>query len=245
MKCIERGWTRITPSKHSLLKVLTMGSIPLTQDGDKLRIDGFPNAAAVVRIVEVESRRVADLRMHEVDLQFALDCLDCINPQPLEAVIIREALWRSAITHFCKCFGKNNARSFRLLPADIYKTDPEGALDAFNCFKALRDKHVVHDENSFSQATIGAILSNASTTYKVEQIVCLVGNKPTLEEGLYSNLKLLVEEALAWVRTEFHACCDQLRVELEKLDRDVLFAKPSLEYVPPTYADLFRKRQQP
>lgn len=221
-----------------------MENIPISQVGDQLHIGGFPDAAAIVQLTGQKARRLADLRLHEADLEFAMECLLSINSQlEPEAGTIRESLWRSAITHFMKCFGKNKARSFSLQPSQIYKSDRVNALDAFKTFSALRDKHIVHDENSFSQAIPGAILSRASKPYKVEKIVCLFTRRDLLENGHWANLHLLVEQALTWVRGEFDLCCNELTAELELLDRNVLLAKPAIVLTPQTHKDLFIRRQ--
>lgn len=203
-----------------------MEHFSVSQVDGRLHIEGFPDAVAVVALHGPKARRVADLALHKTDLEFANGCLDSINHVPEEPYTIQEALWRSAITHYMKCFG-DGAR-FQLAAAKIYRADPPEALQVFDYFKALRNKHLVHDENSYAQADPGAILSNESKPYKIEKIVCSAMITVTLEQANYANLKLLIEKALVWVTSEFDMLCIQLAEELEAEDRQSLMARPPL-----------------
>ena len=208
-----------------------------------LHIEGFPDAVKVVSIDGHEAKRLSDLSLHKADLEFADSCLDAINKVPEEPNIAREALWRSAIVHFLKCFG-NSAR-FQLAPKKLYKKEPPEALTAFNYFKSLRNKHVVHDENSYAQSVPGAILNNGEKSYKIEKIVCFTAIGATLEQGNYGNLKLLVQKARAWVVTEFDALCERLTSNLEKLPYDELLGKESITYRVPGIDEVNHSRKQP
>ncbi len=181
-------------------------AISKTESG--LHIEGFPDAVKVVTINGPEAKRVADLSLHKEDLEFADACLDAINQMPENPVVAREALWRSAIVHFMKCFG-SSAR-FQLSSAKIYKGEPPEALMAFEYFKDLRNKHFVHDENSYAQSIPGAVLNNGTRSHKIEKIVCFAAFGATLEQGNYGNLKLLIGKARAWVVTEFDSLCERI-----------------------------------
>jgi hypothetical protein len=216
-------------------------TISKTETG--LHIEGFPDAVKVVVIDGREAKRLADLSLHKADLEFADACLDAINQAPEEPFVMREALWRSAIVHFFKCFG-NGAR-FQLTPEKIYQGEPPEALMAFNYFKTLRNKHLVHDENSYAQSIPGAVLNNGKKDYKVEKIVCFTAIKATLEQGYYGNLKLLIQKARAWVVTEFDALCDSLTADLEKQSYDNLLARDAMTYRVPTVDEIPHARRVP
>lgn len=171
-------------------------------------IEGFPDAVKVVMIDGPEAKRLADLFLHKEDLEFADACLDAINQTPESPLVAREALWRSAIVHFMKCFG-NSAR-FQLSAAKIYKGESPEALMAFEYFKDLRNKHFVHDENSYAQSIPGAVLNNGTRGYKIEKIICFAAFGATLEQGNYGNLKLLIGKARTWVVSEFDSLCSHL-----------------------------------
>jgi hypothetical protein len=217
-----------------------MENIKLSKAGEHIHIEGFPDAVAVVALVGHKARRLADLALHQADLEFANECLDCINHVPEEPHSIREGLWRAAIIHYMKCFG-DGAR-FQLAAESIYKKSPQ-ALENYRYFKALRNKHFVHDENSYAQANPGAILNDGTKSYKVEKIVCSVVLAETLEQDAYANLKLLISHALAWVVAEFDALCVQLTNELDAKSYEELASMPTLTTEPPKLEEITTKRE--
>lgn len=156
---------------------------------------------------------------------------------------MREALWRSAIVHFLKCFG--NGVRFQLAPQKLYEGEPPEALLAFNYFKCLRNKHLVHDENSYAQSIPGAVLNNGKKEYKIEKIVCFSAIGATLKQGNYGNLKLLIQKARAWVAPEFDALCERLAAKLEKESYEKLLARDALTYRVPTIDDIPHTRKSP
>ena len=208
-----------------------------------LHIEGFPDAVKVVVIDGQEAKRLADLSLHKADLEFADACLNAINQAPEEPKIMREALWRSAIVHFLKCFG-NGAR-FQLAPQKLYKGEPPETLLAFNYFKGLRNKHLVHDENSYAQSIPGAVLNNGKKEYKIEKIVCFSAIGATLEQGNYGNLKLLIQKARVWMVSEFDVLCECLAAKLEKESYEKLLARDALTYRVPTVDDIPHTRESP
>jgi len=208
----------------------------------KFHIDGFPDAVKVISIDEHLAKRLSDLSLHKADLDFANASLDVINQEHEESSFINEALWRSAIVHFLKCFG-NDAR-FQLSPSKIYKGEPQEAMLAFNFFKNLRNKHVVHDENSYTQSIPGAILNDGTKDYKIEKIVCFTARGITLGEGNFGNLKLLIEKATIFVVSEFDMICEKLTDKLEKEDYDKLLAKKSITYTVPIVDEIHKTRRK-
>jgi hypothetical protein len=216
-------------------------AISKTESG--LRIEGFPDAVKVVTINGPEAKRVADLFLHKEDLEFADACLDAINQMPENPVVAREALWRSAIVHFMKCFG-SSAR-FQLSAAKIYKGEPPEALMGFEYFKDLRNKHFVHDENSCAQSIPGAVLNNGTKSYKIEKVVCFAAIGATLEQGNYGNLKLLIEKARAWVVTEFDSLCERITGLLEQESYEDLLAREAITYRVPTVDEISSSRKAP
>jgi hypothetical protein len=107
-----------------------------------------------------QAKRFADLTLHRSDLQFAGSCLAELMNVPPDQTVIREALWRSAIVYFIKCFGES-AR-FRLSIARIFKPEGPGAMIVFDHFRQLRNKHFIHDENSYAQSIPAAFLNDGT-----------------------------------------------------------------------------------
>jgi hypothetical protein len=152
-------------------------------------------------------------------------------------------LWRAAITHYMKCFGDSQGRS-QLSAKKIYKRN-EPALTAFNYFKYLRNKHLVHDENSYAQSIPGAILNRREKPYKIEKIVCLSAIAETLSQDNYGNLHLLVQTTNAWVVSEFDTLCEALTKELEALSYDDLLNRKAIIYRAPTIDEIIKTRNAP
>ena len=218
-----------------------MEHLNISQQESGLHIEGFPDATKVIRIEGPQARRLADLALHKDDLEFADSCLDAINLAPEDPPVMREALWRSAIVHFMKCFGESGAR-FQLSSVKILRNESTEALMTFNYLKHLRNKHIVHDENSYAQSLPGAILNDGSKGYKIEKIVCILAIAATLEQENYSNLKLLIQKSHAWVVAEYDQLCKILAAEFEHEQYDVLPKKKSLTFCVPTSNELQKNR---
>jgi hypothetical protein len=209
-----------------------------------IHIEGFPDAVKVIAIEGPRAKRLADLALHKSDLDFADSCLDAINLAPEDPPTIREALWRAAIMHFMKCFGGSGAR-FQLSATNVLKGAPVEASIAFEYFKHLRNKHFVHDENSYAQSLPGAILNDGTKTYKIEKIVCFAAFAETFGQGNYGNLKLLIQKSRSWTVAEFDDLCDTLTTELERESYESLCQKESLTFRAPTSDEIHNSRHAP
>jgi hypothetical protein len=217
-----------------------MEHIEITKASQGLQIEGFPNAVKVLRLRlnEPKARRLADLNLHKVDLEFALGCLEQINNsvQPF----IRQVLWRSAVVHYMKCFGKSSSR-FSLISKKVYQSDMD-AIEAYSYFHSLRNKHLVHDENSYAQCLIGAVLNKKDIDHKIAKIVCLSLISETLTQENYNNLHLLISQAQTWVLEQSDLICDQLTADLEPQPYETLFAIENMTYSAPTGHDIHNSR---
>ena len=221
-----------------------MEQFDISRSESGLHIEGFPNAVKILRVEGPRAKRLADLALHRADLDFAENCLDGINQVPEEPHFIREALWRSAIVHVLKCFGDSGAR-FQLSAETVLRGQPPEAMMAYNYFKGLRNKHLVHDENSYAQSIPGAILNKGDKENKIEKIVCFSAIAGTLSQENYSNLILLIHKARSWVVAEFDQLCDVLTKELEKEPYEKLLGKDSLSYRVPTIDEIHKNRNAP
>lgn len=208
----------------------------------RLHVEGFPDAVKLIRLDDAKARRISDLFLHKHDLEFADQCLEEINKIPSDSPILREALWRCAIVHFAKCFG-NSAARFQLSREKIYKGEPPEARQAFDYFQNLRDKHVVHDQNAYSQSIPGAVLNKGEKSYKIEKILCLGAHVNTLEQGNYGNLTLLIKKALEWVIVEFDKCCELVTKDLEARPYEELLKREAAKYRAPTVEEISTNRR--
>lgn len=179
--------------------------------------------------------------LHEVDLRFCRYCLKELRSLNWEKQSeLAEAFWISCIGRFFKCFGGSKARS-QLSATKIFKANPQ-VKEVFKHFQALRDKHIVHDENPFSQAFV-AVAINAS---EHDQLMVEVFASPIhlfmINDTEIERLHQLIDETFAWV--------SEKRIELEKTltttysqwTRDRLLALPNLTTIAPDSNDVFITR---
>lgn len=216
-----------------------MESFDIRLGPNGLEVHGVEDAKILVRLADRRAQRVAHLFLHLADLSFADECLNELPKQP-EHSIVQQALWRDAIIHFFKCFGNSKARS-SLSEHKVLKGDAEW-LEIFRGFKSLRDKHLVHDENPYTQGIPAAALNDGSKAYKVEKIITIgiIGDTLTKEE--FSNLKLLIKRTKDWVDNEYHTLCAELSSDLEKIPYEELIKLPAPQYSKPQEGDVHRSR---
>ncbi len=219
-----------------------MEPIRISHTGSELRIEGFPDGVKVVQLSGPKAQELADLALHRSDLQFARDSLDALNNAALSEHI-RESLWRSAIVHFFKCF-QNSASRSSLKTDDVYKDTPPEAMMNFVHFKHIRNKHLVHDENSYAQCVAGAILNDGTKTFKVEKIFASNVYAATLDDAQYSNFRIAVQRALGWVEGRFDEVCAELTRDLEATPYAELFAMPALTVTVPKVEELPHPRKR-
>lgn len=219
-----------------------MEPLPVIINNGRIEIQGFPDGARAIALTPIEGKWLADLSLHQDDLQFAAKCLEDINQHPTNQ-FVQEALWRCAVVHFVKCFG-DSARRF-LQSAQILKGQPAVAAWAFDYMKALRNKHIVHDDNALSQSISGAILNASTAPQKIAKVFAMPMHAETLMGENYGNLKLLCELALGWVQVEFDREADRITAELEKLTHDELKARTEPTYRVPQVDNINVSRKPP
>lgn len=164
------------------------------QDG-KLHVLGYPDAKRVVRLTTTPAKRLAGLYLHKDDLEFCERLMQLLGRT--SAGDLLEALWTAILVKFFSCFGHSKAR-FTLDSKVIYARFPN-ALTAFDYFKDIRDKHVVHDENNYTLPLVGAVLDGHS---EVQDIVTFEITAQYGERENCQNLYNLISEALNFVEMQ-------------------------------------------
>lgn len=206
-------------------------------------VEGLP--ADVVGIVSIsqllpeQSFELSSLSGHRLDLSFAKTCLSLINATDDEG---RQALWRAAVVYYCKCFSQTSkhnptnqatpeSRVGRkpLNPNKTLRGDPEGQARHYD-FIALRNGHLVHDENLFLKALPAVAIASANKSYNIEKVICATVEGETLHQSNFSNLNLLIERALSWVNSQSDKLCIYITKELEKIPREMLLSQPEVKY---------------
>ena len=114
----------------------------------------------------------------------------------------------------------------------------------FNYFKDLRNKHIIHDENSYAQSIPGAILNKGNKSYKIEKIICLSMIAETLTIENFGNLKRLIDTARSWVIESYTKLCHLLTKELEEKPYNTLLSYEDLTYQVPQLDSLSLNRDK-
>jgi hypothetical protein len=210
-------------------------------------VDGFPDAVKLISVsnlVPNQSRELSDIVSCRLDLVFAKACLDFLKATQDLSPLLQDALWRGAIVHYCKCFAQRGSR--RPLPyTKILPVIPDSEVQPraiHKYFLALRNKHVVHDDNAWLQALSGAVVADSDKDYNIEKIICTTFQGQMLNNGNFGNLYLLIEHAFTWVESRFDTLCDEITEELEKLPRETLLKQPDLKYRAPETEDVHSSR---
>jgi hypothetical protein len=219
-----------------------MERIELRKTDRTVEILGFPEAVKAIRLTDAKSRRLADLFLHKGDLEFAAECLRLINEVPPEPPVVREALWRAAVIHYMKCFGGSESRG-RLNEKTLYRGQPAEALECFQFFESLRNKHFVHDDNPYTDCVPTAVLNKSDAPHKIAKIVCIALRATTLTQEHYSNLSLLINVAHTSVTRQFDELANSITRDLEPQDYETLAARDSANLATLKNADVHRTRR--
>jgi hypothetical protein len=207
-------------------------------------IEGFPDAVKVIKLRGKPAARLASYSLHSSDLERALSILESINKFAPDQQLVQEALWHQAIVTYIKCFRPSEAR-YQLSEKKVYKEESPEALEAFRYLLAVRNKNIVHDENSYTQCLPGAVLNNRNQQHKIAKIVCMNFIGLDLGQGNYSNLHLLITKALKWVKAEFDSLCDRLTCELEAEEYENLLEREGITYSKPGADGVYMSRTKP
>ena len=212
--------------------------VDLTDSG--FHIDGFPDATKVIKLSGPKAQQLSELASHRNDLQVALVSLEGINYVGPENSLVRQSLWRSAVEHCMKCFSASEARS-KLNPKKVFKGDSD-AQEVYEYFRKLRNKHIAHDENAYTQCIPGAVLNVSNAEYKIAKIVCFSAVAETLEQGNWSNLHKMVTETLSHIDVRFESLCSNLTAELEARSYGELDSMEEMTYSKPELGGIGKSR---
>jgi len=185
------------------------------------------------------AKRVADLSLHQYDMDFCARLLKENGARLVgEYDDLSQSLWIAVLTKFISCFGNSKARA--LLNKDkVYGSDLK-ALQAFGWISNLRDKHVVHDENSYYGATAFAWLEKDGNVRQVGAMTYVT----RLDPGLVDALRYLVERAQEHIRIAITDAGEALLAEVQAMSPEARAALEKIRIALPTdlYADLVNRR---
>lgn len=215
-----------------------MEDIHITMKDGHLHVEGFPEAVKLARVEGEKAHRLKDLALHRGDLSFAKQCLKSINDDAVDH-FGQEVFWQSAIVNFAKCFSSGARRPLK--HGAVYQS-PE-ALEAWKYFLDLRNKNIAHDVSVFVTVEVGAAINPPDHEHVIAKVICPSMRVSTLNNGLFGNLTLLIDEALAWVDKEQDRLCDAITADLRKESYETLMRRPDVAYTAPEAKDVNRGRR--
>jgi hypothetical protein len=221
---------------------LRMQRYKVTLIDGKFHIEGFPDAVKVISPSALSphlSRQVADCVLHRDDLSFAKHCVEQLSNFD-NVPLVREALWRSAIVHYCKCFDQSGKvrgpLTIKYLPKGVARVCHQYFLD-------LRNKRLVHDENSYTQTSVGAVITPSGQDFNVEVICTKITGVILTDENL-SNLSSLISEMLSQVELRFDQLVAKIKEALESQSYETLLSQPEMApYRVPTIDEVSKTRE--
>ena len=202
-------------------------------------IEGYPDAVKLIRLKGRKAKQLAHYAAHRSDLQAAKSYLDNMRPDLPEAV--NDALWRSAITTYIKCFTGNSVRDTKLRAKTIYK-NVSVKMMAYEHFEHLRNKHLEHDENALAQTIPCAAVNGGQKSHKIERVFANTFKFNIYDPGHYGNLQLLISEADQWIASAFEELAQIITAELEQESLDELLGREAVSFTVPTVGQIGIRR---
>ena len=203
---------------------------PLTfrLENNELRIDQYPSAVAVKRIDGADADALEAMSLHELDLAACEAALQlCVTLKDREeAPLLLKTVWTGVLALYVKCFA-TGARGPNALKAEDIFDAPE-ALQAHEHYKNLKDKHLVHDVNAYSQGQVGVVVNPMTSDRKVADVVSIAIEAAPIEQDMQVVYNL-VDGAISHVRRRRKELHDKLTAEYEGLDYAALMGPPVLQ----------------
>jgi hypothetical protein len=110
-------------------------------------IEGYPDAARYVQLDTILFRRLADLRMHQSALRLCEAGMQAFGALEDKRSDGARLMLTGVVASFFSCFGQNNA-SLSLSSGRVFKGNAD-AKSAYNYWKALRNKLIIHNESGY------------------------------------------------------------------------------------------------
>lgn len=204
------------PDTKAAIGIAPNGSIVWRfQNAEHERLIAVPDAFAKPYVSLVRHRtdlgRVRAF-LGEIDRQGGIPPPSRIKPGWTMPVAV-QALWLSALSATMKCFSDSRSRE-QLNPAKVFgidKSDPVRA--SFDLLKALRNKHVMHDENDWMLTVPYAIVGTAEDDKpSVTEIDCIM--MEGTDTAHIGQLKAVVEAAGEWVEEAINSLAGEIRTDL-------------------------------
>jgi hypothetical protein len=206
-------------------------------------IDGFPDGVQVIEIKSPKAARARDLALHLSDLKFCQNALDRIPANPNVDDITHLSLWRCAIYQFYKCFQHSESRT-NLDSSKVLIGASVETRENFKFHKNMRNKHLIHDENSNSQVSVIAVLNDGSKPHKIEGVRAITMRFDDFGAQVVVNFKAVVNWTFDFVKREFDPLLQAIHTEFESKPLAELQKLPPPQDKVPTVAEVAKPRQK-
>jgi hypothetical protein len=211
---------------------------------DSVATDGtdWHDALQQVQLAGKIAKRVADLGLHRFDMAFCERILKEYSHRLVgEYDDLSQALLIAVFTKFISCFRSSKARGCLLKESKVYGSSPT-ALQAFYWILNLRNKHVVHDVNSYYGAAAFAWLDEQDGNVRQVGVMTYVTR---IDPALVDALRYLVNRAQEHIRIAIADAGKALLAEVQMMSPEARAALEKIRIALPTdpYADLTDIRQ--
>jgi hypothetical protein len=184
-----------------------------------------------------KARRVAALSLDHFDISFCDRLLEEHHHKFVQDYSdLSLALWIAVVTKFMSCFKTSKARP-PLDPQKVFGSNST-ALQNFNLLMALRDKHVVHDENSHYEAKAFVWLEPNGDVRQVGPMIAVARIDPALVVAMrklvnaaQDHIHVAMEDAGKALLAEVQAMSPEERATLPK---GIWFAIPTADDIKKT-----------
>lgn len=211
---------------------------------DSAASDGtdWHNALQSAQLAGHKAKKLADLSLHQYDMSFCERLLKEHGSRFLgEYDDLSRSLWIAVLTKFVCCFRDSGKGARSLLKEKNVYAPNSKALQDFEWILALRNKHIVHDENSYYGAAAFAWLEQDGDVRQVASMTYVTQIDPTLA-AMMSNLVGLAQD---YIRIAIADAGKALLAEVQAMTPEARTALPkSIHVALPTdhYDDIRKKR---
>ena len=172
-----------------------------------------------------KARQYNDFQLNYIDLNL---CARLLKDEELllrgQSSDLYIAVWTGIIVKFVSCFGVSASRQ-ALKPNKIFK-DHNHALTFYYRVCAIRNKNVVHDENTSTQSTV---VVSADETLLSGQFNCYTVVK-AFDSTLYLGLSEIIQIAIKSIEQSLAALSSLISEEIKKLSPEEVKSFPRWSY---------------
>lgn len=215
-----------------------VGPTDIIETGDGYHIEGYPDAERLAELTTPLAKRLADLRMHQSTLKRCEAAMHKFGEMKSDSLDHATIMLTGIVASFFSCFGDNKA-SLSLAQNRVF-AGREDAKAEFKFWKALRDKHMVHNEGGYDILITGVALGPDSA---VQDIISFrFAAAMAADEGACQNLYELIVHTTTFVAGEIENLLPRVFDEAQNLRPSDRAALPDVKFNVPVPEDASKNR---